>query len=388
MTRYAVLAHGTRGDVDPFVALARLLRQRGHDVTVHTHAPYEKAVRRTGAQFRAVDDAAAYQEHLRRTRALIADRSDGGATGYYADPALFWDRVSIAGGLDQIRAEVDALVDGGGRPVLVGRLHSALSAVIAAELTGAPLCQVSLTPFQLMTAPVTALHLARSAGARLNDLRGSYGLAPVTRWSPWLTRADLRAGLWPRWFDRAGPAAAEEVLLTGFPLADQDSGPVAAPARVRDDVVLVTGGTGRMLHDEFYPAAVAGLAASGRRGIVVTPHRDLLPDRLPAGVEHRMSLPFDRVMPSVAGVVHHGGVGTLARALAAGIPQLLLADGGDRPDNGGRLARLGLARSLGPADWTAATIGAAITALGPTRSAPAPGPDALTVLADRLATLS
>lgn len=388
MSRYAILAHGTRGDVDPFVALARLLRQRGHDVTVHTHAPYEQAVRRTGAKFRAVDDAAAYREHLRRTRALIADRSGGGAAGYYADPELFLDRVSIAGGFEQIRAEVDALVSGPGRPVIVGRLHSALSAVIAAELTGAPLCQVSLTPFQLMTAPVTALHLTRSAGARLNGLRDSYGLPPVGRWSPWLARADLQAGLWPPWFDQAGPTAPDEVLLTGFPLADQDGEPVTESAPGRDDVVLVTGGTGRMLHDEFYPAAIAGLAASGRRGIVVTPHRDMLPDRLPDGVEHRTSLPFDRVMPSVAGVVHHGGVGTLARALAAGTPQLLLADGGDRPDNGSRLARLGLARSLGPADWAAETIGAAIKGLGPTGPAPATGSDALTVLADRLASLS
>jgi UDP:flavonoid glycosyltransferase YjiC (YdhE family) len=39
-------------------------------------------------------------------------------------------------------------------------------------------------------------------------------------------------------------------------------------------------------------------------------------------------------------VVHHGGVGTTAQALAAGIPQLILPMAWDQPDNARRVKRL------------------------------------------------
>jgi UDP:flavonoid glycosyltransferase YjiC (YdhE family) len=43
--------------------------------------------------------------------------------------------------------------------------------------------------------------------------------------------------------------------------------------------------------------------------------------------------------------MHHGGVGTLAQALAAGVPQLVVPHGWDQFDNAVRLRRLGVARS-------------------------------------------
>ena len=39
---------------------------------------------------------------------------------------------------------------------------------------------------------------------------------------------------------------------------------------------------------------------------------------------------------AVAGLVHHGGIGTSAQALAAGIPQLLMPQAHDQPDNAAR----------------------------------------------------
>jgi UDP:flavonoid glycosyltransferase YjiC (YdhE family) len=59
-------------------------------------------------------------------------------------------------------------------------------------------------------------------------------------------------------------------------------------------------------------------------------------------------------------VIHHGGIGTLAQALAAGVPQLVLASGFDRPDNATRLQRLGVAEHLPPSCWKPA---AAVEAL-------------------------
>jgi hypothetical protein len=56
-------------------------------------------------------------------------------------------------------------------------------------------------------------------------------------------------------------------------------------------------------------------------------------------------------MPYMGAVIHHGGLGTLSNALAAGIPQLVLAVGGDRPDNGLRLQKLGVGEFLPRSQW-------------------------------------
>jgi amino acid adenylation domain-containing protein len=54
----------------------------------------------------------------------------------------------------------------------------------------------------------------------------------------------------------------------------------------------------------------------------------------------------------VAAIIHHGGIGTSIAALRAGVPQLVLGVGGDRPENAARLAELGVAAYLPRPRWT------------------------------------
>jgi rhamnosyltransferase subunit B len=46
--------------------------------------------------------------------------------------------------------------------------------------------------------------------------------------------------------------------------------------------------------------------------------------------------------------VYHGGIGTLAQAVRAGVPHLVVPNAHDQPDNGQRIERLGLGFSLSP----------------------------------------
>jgi rhamnosyltransferase subunit B len=51
------------------------------------------------------------------------------------------------------------------------------------------------------------------------------------------------------------------------------------------------------------------------------------------------------LLPQVAALVHHGGIGTTAAALAAGIPQLIAPFAFDQFDNAARTVRLGVGQS-------------------------------------------
>jgi UDP:flavonoid glycosyltransferase YjiC (YdhE family) len=58
----------------------------------------------------------------------------------------------------------------------------------------------------------------------------------------------------------------------------------------------------------------------------------------------------------VAGIVHHGGAGTVLTALAAGVPQLLTPGPGDRTVNGRLVTRRGAGLALPPDRITAADL--------------------------------
>src|SRR5262249_869749 len=66
----------------------------------------------------------------------------------------------------------------------------------------------------------------------------------------------------------------------------------------------------------------------------------------PDSVCHVEYAPLGRLLPNTAALVHHGGIGTAAQALRAGVPQVVLPRRHDQCDNARRLRRLGVARIL------------------------------------------
>jgi UDP:flavonoid glycosyltransferase YjiC (YdhE family) len=75
--------------------------------------------------------------------------------------------------------------------------------------------------------------------------------------------------------------------------------------------------------------------------VLVRPDRWVTRRPLPTGVRTADWLPFPVVLPAAAGIVHHGGAGTLLTALACGTPQLVFPGAGDRRTNAEHLVRRG-----------------------------------------------
>ena len=119
---------------------------------------------------------------------------------------------------------------------------------------------------------------------------------------------------------------------------------------------MITPGTSRLVRPDLISVAVQGCADAGLRGVLVTPHDELVPSRLPAGVERFRFLDFSRYMPKMSTVIHHGGIGTVSRALWSGVPQLVMGHLTDGPYNAQLVERAGVGVSLPPGRWQATAV--------------------------------
>jgi UDP:flavonoid glycosyltransferase YjiC (YdhE family) len=135
--------------------------------------------------------------------------------------------------------------------------------------------------------------------------------------------------------------------LTGFPLFDEKGHePMSAELNAflddGDKPIAFTPGSAMSHGHEFFDAAAAACRRLGRRGLLLTRHAEQLPPSLPPGVIHIPYAPFSELLPRCAALVHHGGIGTTAQAMAAGVPQLIQPMSHDQPDNAERVKRLGI----------------------------------------------
>ncbi|HTQ78488.1 MAG TPA: glycosyltransferase [Thermoanaerobaculia bacterium] len=110
--------------------------------------------------------------------------------------------------------------------------------------------------------------------------------------------------------------------------------------------------------------AVEALGRAGRRGILLTGWGGLRRLDLPPSVFQITAVPHDWLFPRVAAVVHHGGSGTTAATLRAGAPSLIVPFGFDQPLWAARLKTLGAAVDPIPqGELDAGNLAAAIRAL-------------------------
>jgi UDP:flavonoid glycosyltransferase YjiC (YdhE family) len=106
---------------------------------------------------------------------------------------------------------------------------------------------------------------------------------------------------------------------------------------------------------------VDAIAATGRRCIIGAGWAGLGAGSLPAGWRVVREAPHALLFPRVAAIVHHGGSGTTASALRAGVPQVVLPLILDQFHHAHRLHLAGIApRPVPMEDITAAELGAAI----------------------------
>lgn len=379
--RITIATVGSRGDVQPYVALATALAARGHDVVVATHGPFERFVRERGPGFRALAGD---------PQALLGGEAGVAWLESAADPLAFARRLQrlmtpliepIFRDLHAAVADADAVIYA---PLAFPAADFAEARGVPAILAG----PVPLTPTREFPFVVTPEWLPRLPGelnwlthqvllhgaslgmmGPLNDWRRKLGLAPLPFGALSLDRQATMSALYgfsPLVLPRPADWPAR-VAVTGFWFLDEPAG-WAPPARLAEFLAAgdapVYVGFGSMIGRD--PARLAqtvfeALRRAGRRGIVLSGWAGLGAGDAPAHVLVVEDVPHAWLFPRMAAVVHHGGAGTTAAGLRAGVPAVVAPYFADQPFWGRRVFELGVGpRPLPQASLTASGLGAAI----------------------------
>lgn len=362
MAHFVVVTIGSAGDLFPFMRLALALKESGQRVTMlgpEQHGPF---VAPTGLAFHGLPADEAVLDHpdlWHPTRGL----------------AVVWRATRPA--MAQVPAFVAALPPEDKVVLLAHPLALPEADLCRAARPGLKVAAAYLAPSNLPTVhdplllgpypvprwvPLGARRwLWRRLGEALinpvalpdvNAARAQAGLAPVDDLVGFIAGVpDLSLTLFPSWFAPTQPDWPRPLQQGDFPLYDpapeaELSPEVARFLQAGAPPVVFTPGTGNRQAAYYFRCALDAAARLGLRAILLTPHRAQLPAQLPTPALWQEYVPLRLLLPHVAALVHHGGIGTTAEALRAGTPQLVVPLAHDQFDNAARVRLLGAGASL------------------------------------------
>lgn len=367
--RFLLAPVGSSGDIHPFIGIGRELEARGHEVLLFGAEVHQEVATRNGITFVCTATAEEFNAatldpdlwhprkgfetvlqlvipHLERSRKVLEDHYLPGRTVLVGHPLSFSARVFE----DQVRCPAATIHLA---PSSLRTVWDVPAIPPSLDISGWPLWLK-----RLFWRAVDRFMVDPQILPELNRCRAALGLPPVRRvFKDWLNSPRRVIGLFPDWFGERQPDWPASFTYASFPLWDD-------PAETHIDPgletflaggpppVVVTPGSANRHAEQFFTSACAALEQLGLRGLLLTGYPEQVPANLPATMLHRQYAPFSLVFPRAAALVSHGGIGTVSQALAAGLPQLVMAMGFDQPDNARRLARLGVSRMLTPREFT------------------------------------
>ncbi len=356
-----IIALGSQGDVQPYIVLGAALKDAGYDVRLATHANFEGIARAQGLEFFLLEG---------NPREMIETE---------AGQALMETGPNIVTHVRQLKSMANALIQQmlsdswkacQGTDAIV---HSAFgfNGFYIAKKLGVPSIAAYIMPFTRtrmfpsITMPQLRLGgfynwyshiffeqlfwqtfrssiekwLQESLGLPRPSFMGDFGTMHkrgypiVYGYSPTVVPKP------PDWGDR--------IHVTGYWFLERQSDWQPPPDLVHflqsgpPPVYVGFGSMSNRNPEEVTEIVLKALERCRQRGILLTGWGGLSKADLPEHVYPIESIPFDWLFPQMAAVVHHGGAGTIAAGLRAGIPSIVVPFFADQPFWGERVYRLG-----------------------------------------------
>jgi len=378
MANFFIYALGTGGDIDPMVGLGVELKNRGHQVVYLSNAYFKQTIVDAGLNFHSVGTTDQY--HKGNSAKAWQGSDDADNFEFYHAPAFEPSYNYIK----SIPRET--------MPVLLA-LGEQNGAVAAALQCGISFIRIILTPniiFSAISPPAPLcwkipkdfppfLSKALLRLFRKTNFMRSYKSPAAEEYLATRKRlkcplkfrrkstAIMQLGLFPEWFGMRSKDWPADLKLIGFPLQNR----VDMEFRTEIDAVIgrlgapiiFTAGTGVPDVTELFCEGrkicemlrVPGVFVGGVIGKEVLEGSPLC--------AHLDYIDFAYALPKSLAIVHHGGIGTTAQAIKAGIPQLIRPVKYDQPDNANRVYKLGLGNFVLPQYFKSETVAPLLAAM-------------------------
>jgi sterol 3beta-glucosyltransferase len=360
--KITIFAAGSRGDIQPCIALSRGLQQAGYQVCLAAPESFAGFVQKHNVVFYPL------RGDVQQIMASDTGRKfmeTGGANPIKSIRAM---RTMIAPIVTSMMEDASAACTNTNALICLG-VFSPLGQSIA-EAQGIPIINVEPTPLlptRAFAAP--SWPIQRDLGGFHNYISGMAMLQVIWMWyRPFVKDFRRRLGL-----STKGSAGLYDALRTTLMLSAYSPSIIPHP-RDWPECIHVTGYFFLDSQSDWQPStelkafleagdppvyigfgSMAGrnpeqlaklvshaLVKSGQRGILLTGWGGLRPDLVPENVFVVDAVPHSWLFPRMAAVVHHGGAGTTAEALRAGVPEVIIPFVFDQPFWGARIEALGV----------------------------------------------
>lgn len=350
MSRLLFSFMGGHGHFVPLVPVARAAQNAGHDVAFACGPSRVAAVEADGFVAYPLEAAAS-------SSSVGPERSPLRPLDPTREDEEFRDR--FAGAAPRHKAPRLRAFCETWRPDVVVCDEADFGSLLAAEQLGLPYVSVNVMAAGSFVRP------SLISGV-LNDVRAEMGLLP----DPTLAMLSRYLVLSPfpiEFRDPAHPLPPTGHGFRPFETSAVPTAPVRWPGQ-RVDAPLVYFSLGTVFNTEsgdLFARVLAGLSRLPINLLVTVGH-DIDPAELgpqPGHIRIERYVPQQTVLPHCSLIVSHGGSGSVAGALAHGVPMLLIPMGADQPQNAWRSEALGLGRWLDPLAASADDVASCATQL-------------------------
>jgi len=361
MTKVLIITIGTRGDIQPFIALGKGLQAAGYEVALQTPESYRSFVEGYGLTY----------AHMGNEFMALIDSKEGkaatdGTSGKLALMKLVMPMMRRM--LDDEWAfaqdfKPDVLIH---HPKSLGGYHIAeklgipvfisLALPLYTPTSAYPVPVIPPLPlgggFNRFTYRLMGLATAPYMGV-INEFRTTVlGLPKRGRFASELIKPDGQpVPVLYAYSRHVLPVPSDyppEVNVTGYWFLNQtpDWQPSAELARFLDagkpPVYIGFGSMSGSKAEKRAEIVLAALAKTGQRGVLASGWGGMKASNLPENVFMLDQAPHDWLFPRMAAVVHHGGAGTTAAGLRAGKPTVIVPFLADQPFWGRVVAQAGI----------------------------------------------
>ena len=362
--KIVIIASGSRGDVQPYIALSKGLSEAGHEIRFVSHENYADLIAKNGIDFFSIPGNVQNVAQSEELTSLLAK-------GKFLAMMKIMGEEAQKNALNLARVSQTASKNA---DLIIGGFGGLFIGIGIGEKFDIPVIPAYLVPFTPTKAFPSVLTpwMPKMIGPLVNKL--SHRISRQVMWQS-LRKADTSARKKVLGIDPApffGPYDAspvermptiygysihviprpwdwpENVKIPGYWFLEPEVGwqpPIELVEFLESGQKPIYIGFGSMTSRDpkrITQLILDAVIKSNQRAILQSGWGGLQAEDLPESVMMVGSIPHSWLFPKMSAIVHHGGAGTTAAGLRAGVPNLVIPFFGDQPFWGQRLSELGV----------------------------------------------